>query len=80
MVAGRLQGPGPARLSGEVEAVLSHGASGAQKMAEQDGNAPQETESGAHPSGVEGEAERHQTPVLVSPDREPDGRYDAAES
>lgn len=80
MVAWRLQGPGPARLSGEVEAVLSHWASGAQKMAEQDDNPPQETESGADPSGVQGEAERHQTPVFVSPNREPDGRYDGAES
>lgn len=68
-----LQGPSPACLSGEVEAVLSHWASRTQKMAEQDHNPPQETESGADPSSVQGEAKRHQTPIFVSPNWEPDG-------
>lgn len=48
-------------------------------MAEQDHDAPQETEGGADPPGVQGEAERHQTAVLVGPNGKPDGRHDAAE-
>lgn len=80
MVGRGVQGHGRAPLSGVVEAVLPSRHPGDGGMAKQDHEAAKETESGADPAGVQGEAERHQTLVLVSPDGEPDRRYDATYS
>lgn len=80
VVGGGVQRHGGASLSGVVEAVLPARGPGVGAMAAQDHGAPQETESGANPASVEGEAKRHQTLVLVSADRVPDSRYDATHS
>ncbi len=77
MVGWRVQRHGRAPLSGVVEAVLPAPGPWVSAMATQDQGAPQETESSADPAGVQGEAERHQTLVLVRTDGEPDSRYDA---
>lgn len=39
----------------------------------------QQAENGAHPSGVEGEAERHEAELLVGTNREPDGWHQSAQ-
>lgn len=80
VVGGWLQCSGPAGLSGEVEAALSAETSGAQKMAEEDDDPPQEAEPGPHPPSVQGEAKAHQAPVAVSPHRKPDGGDSSTQS
>lgn len=80
VVGGGVQRHGGAPLSGVVEAVLPARGPGVGAMATQDHGAPQETESGADPAGIQGEAERHQTLVLVNANRVPDSRYDATHS
>lgn len=80
VVGRRLQRPRPTRLSGEVEAVLSARASGAEELAEEDDDPPQQAERRPHPPGVQGEAEGHQPAVAVGPHREPDGGDDPTQS
>lgn len=80
VVGGGVQRHGRAPLSGVVEAVLPARGPGVGAVATQDHGAAQETESGADPAGVQREAERHQTLLLVSADGEPDSRDDAAHS
>ena len=75
VVGGRVQGRGPARLAGVVEAVLAGGQGGAAAVATEDDGAAAEAEAGAHPAGVQREAERHQTLLLIGGHREPDGGH-----
>lgn len=80
VVGGGVQRHGRAPLSGVVEAVLPARGRGVGAVATQDHGAAQETESGADPAGVQREAERHQTLVLVSADGKPDSRDDTTQS
>lgn len=80
VVCGGVQRRGRAPLSGVEEAVLPARGPGIGAVAAQDHGAAQETESRADPAGVQREAKRHQTLVLVSADGEPDSRYDATHS
>lgn len=72
MVGRGVQRHGRAPLSGVVEALLSPRNPRVDDLEKQDNDAAKETESGADPAGVQGEAERQQTLDLVSPDGEPD--------
>lgn len=78
VVGGGVHWHGRASLPGVVEAVLPGGSPEVGAVAAQDHGAAQDTQSAAHPAGVEGEAEGHQALVLVDADGEPDGGYDAA--
>lgn len=80
MVGGGVQRHGRAPLSGVVEAVFPARRGQIAAMATQDLRAAQEAETGAHPAGVQGEAERHQSFGLVAADGEPDRRHDATQS
>ena len=80
VVGGRVEGRGPARLSGVVEAVLPDRQGGAAAMATEDDGAAAEAEAGADPAGVQREAERHQSLLHVGGDREPDGGDGPADS
>lgn len=80
MVGGGIHWRGRAPLPGVVEAVLPARGPGDGAVETQDHGAAHETESGADPAGVQGDAECHQALVVVSTDGEPDGRDDAAQS
>jgi len=78
-VIGRwVQGHGPARPPGVVEAVPPAGHGGIIAAATQDDGAADEAEAGADPAGIQREAERHQALLLVRTYREPDGGNDPA--
>lgn len=69
MVGGRRNGVGS--LFGVVETVVVSVGSRAFGAAACDQAAPQQTERGAHPAGVEREAEGHETLLAMDTDREP---------
>lgn len=80
MVGGGVHWRGRAPLPGVVEAVLPARGPGHRAVEAQDHGAADETETGADPAGVQGEAERHQALVVMGADGEPDGGDDAAQS
>jgi len=80
VVGGGVQRRGGAPLTGVVEAVVAAGDPGVSALAAQDGDAPQEAETGAHPAGIQREPERHQMLLLVRADREPHRGDDATQS
>lgn len=67
-----------AALFGVIEAILGPLDRGVASRAARHDGAPQETQHGAHPPGVEGEPERKETVTMMSSDREPDRRHHAA--
>lgn len=69
MVGGWRNGVGS--LLGVVESVVVSVRSGAFGAAAGDHTAPQQTEGGAYPSGVERESKRHETLLSMGTDREP---------
>lgn len=81
VISGGGGGRAPASLLGVVEAfvALERAARGVRGAAGEEGTA-QQGEGGADPAGIEGEAERHQAFLLVSPDGEPDSRDQAAQA
>lgn len=78
VIGRRVQGRGPARPPGVVEAVPPAGHGGVVAAATENDGATDEAEAGAYPTGVQREAERHQALLLVRTDRKPDRRNDPA--
>lgn len=81
VISGGGGGRVPASLFGVVKTfvVLEGAGRGVPGAAGEEG-AAQQAEDGAYPAGVEGEAERHEAFLLVSPDGEPDGRHQTAQA
>lgn len=71
----------PASLFGVVKTVVVlEGAGRGVRGAAGEEGAAQQGEDGAHPAGIEGEAEGHEASLLVSPDGEPDGGHQTAQA
>lgn len=78
VIGRRVQGRGPARPPGVVEAVPPALHGGVVATATENDGAADEAEAGAYPASVQREAERHQALLLVRTDRKPDRRNDPA--
>lgn len=80
VIGGGVQRHRRAPLPGVVEAVVPPRRPREVGVAEQDHEAAEEAEGGAHPAGVQREAKGHEPLVLVGADGEPDGGDDAEHS
>lgn len=81
VISGGGGGRVPASLFGVVKTfVVLEGACGGVRGAAGEEGAAQQAEDGACPAGIEGEAERHEAFLPVSPDGKPDGRHQTAQA
>lgn len=79
VISGGGGGHDPASLFVKTYVVLEGAGRGVRGAADEEA-AAQQGEDGAHPAGIEGEAERHEAFLLVSPDGEPDGGHQTAQA